>query len=179
MSRRTKLSAAAPVADVVDSDVEDEIVRGATAAIAPLGGAGTGDDAAVVSATTATNNVLGLKHALAGMLRDLPWVERLEVVSAEPLAVDVNDDLKLELGFYGQALGAVTAARGELERLGIPHRRPDDYFAEMLKSDAHMQKVRTAVLLVRALPRCSTAPAYPAHRARPLSHHAPTCHAPM
>lgn len=43
---------------------------------------------------------------------------------------------------YGQALAAVLAARGELERLGVPHRRPDDYFAEMIKSDEHMQKVK-------------------------------------
>ena len=39
-------------------------------------------------------------------------------------------------------MAAVIAARSELERLGIPHRRPDDYFAEMLKTDDHMQKVR-------------------------------------
>ena len=43
---------------------------------------------------------------------------------------------------YGQALAAVAASRSELDRLGIPHRRPDDYFAEMMKSDQHMQKVR-------------------------------------
>jgi len=37
----------------------------------------------------------------------------------------------------------VTAARAELERLEVPHLRPDDYFAEMMKSDEHMQKVRS------------------------------------
>ena len=47
---------------------------------------------------------------------------------------------------YGQALSAVTAARGELDRLGVPHRRPDDYFAEMLKSDDHMARVKDKLL---------------------------------
>jgi hypothetical protein len=45
------------------------------------------------------NNKAGLRQALADVRQQgLPWIERLEVVSAEPLgAVDVNDDLKLEL----------------------------------------------------------------------------------
>lgn len=34
----------------------------------------------------------------------------------------------------------MTAARGELERLGVPHRRPEDFLAEMMKSDDHMAK---------------------------------------
>ena len=40
----------------------------------------------------------------------------------------------------------MTAARSELERLGVAHRRPDDFFAEMLKSDEHMQKIKDKVL---------------------------------
>lgn len=36
----------------------------------------------------------------------------------------------------------MTAARGELERQGVAHRRPDDYFAEMMKSDEHMRKIK-------------------------------------
>jgi biotin carboxylase len=46
---------------------------------------------------------------------------------------------------YGQALAAMATARGELERQGVPHRRPDDYLAEMLKTDQHMQKVRVTL----------------------------------
>lgn len=50
--------------------------------------------------------------------------------------------------FYShtQALDAVIAARGELDRLHIPYRRPDDYFAEMLKSDDHMAKVKGRII---------------------------------
>lgn len=47
---------------------------------------------------------------------------------------------------YKQAFAAVITARAELERRGVPHLRPDDYFAEMLKSDAHMLRVRGKLL---------------------------------
>lgn len=97
------------------------------------------------------NNQVGLRAALAEIRLELPWVERLEVVSAERLEASlpqgVTDDLKVELAFYGQALAAVTAARGELERVGVPHRRPDDYLAEMLKSDVHMAKIRNKLVV--------------------------------
>jgi rRNA-processing protein EBP2 len=43
---------------------------------------------------------------------------------------------------YKQAYAAVVTARAEFEAMGVPHMRPDDYFAEMLKSDAHMTRVR-------------------------------------
>jgi len=97
------------------------------------------------------NNQIGLRAALAEIRLELPWVERLEVVSAERLEASlpegVTDDLKVELAFYGQALAAVTAARGELDRIGVPHRRPDDYLAEMLKSDVHMAKIRNKLVV--------------------------------
>jgi len=97
------------------------------------------------------NNAPGLLAALASIRQDLPWVERLEVVSAEPAAIsNVADDLQVELAFYGQALAAVVAARGELERLGVPHRRPADFFAEMLKTDAHMRRVKDKLLAEKA-----------------------------
>jgi len=53
----------------------------------------------------------------------------------------------------------VAAARAELERLGVAHRRPDDFFAEMLKSDEHMQKVRSAAAppFSRISPPCARA----------------------
>ena len=49
---------------------------------------------------TFVNNKDGLRQSLSEFRQEgLPWIERLEVVSAEPLGrVDVNDDLKMELG---------------------------------------------------------------------------------
>ena len=38
------------------------------------------------------------------------------------------------------------AAQSRFERMGVPHVRPDDYFAEMLKSDKHMSKVKTRMI---------------------------------
>lgn len=55
---------------------------------------------------------------------------------------DVNDDLSRELAFYRQALDTVINGWRILEKVeGIPVRREEDYFAEMLKSDEHMLKV--------------------------------------
>ena len=40
-----------------------------------------------------------------------------------------------------QALEAAVAGCDELRRRKIPYRRPDDYYAEMVKSDQHMARV--------------------------------------
>lgn len=45
-----------------------------------------------------------------------------------------------------QALHAATEAKIKLKSLGIPFERPADYFAEMVKTDAHMAKVRQSLL---------------------------------
>lgn len=42
---------------------------------------------------------------------------------------------------YRQAQAAVLEALPRLHKLQVPTRRPDDYFAEMAKSDQQMQKV--------------------------------------
>lgn len=42
---------------------------------------------------------------------------------------------------YRVAQSAVLEAIPKLHDLGIPTKRPNDYFAEMIKSDAHMTKV--------------------------------------
>ena len=59
---------------------------------------------------------------------------------------DADDDLKRELAFYNQALSAVKDAQQRMEAMGVPHRRPNDYFAEMVKSDAHMTKIKARLI---------------------------------
>ena len=49
--------------------------------------------------------------------------------------VDVHDDLKREVAFYDNAMEAVRIARKQCEHAGIPFTRPEDFFAEMIKSD--------------------------------------------
>lgn len=54
----------------------------------------------------------------------------------------VLNDFRREMMFHRQAQGAVMDGIARLKKLGIPTVRPEDYFAEMAKSDEHMQKVR-------------------------------------
>lgn len=60
----------------------------------------------------------------------------------KPSEDPVLNDFRRENMFHRQAQGAVMDGVCRLKKLGIPISRPDDYFAEMAKSDEHMQKVR-------------------------------------
>ena len=53
----------------------------------------------------------------------------------ETNVIDIHDDLKREVAFYNCALEAVNIAREKCAKVGIPFTRPDDFFAEMVKSD--------------------------------------------
>ena len=55
----------------------------------------------------------------------------------------VHNDYKREMLFYRQAQATVIESLARLKNMGIPTKRPDDYFAQMMKSDDHMQKIRT------------------------------------
>ncbi|KAH7033241.1 eukaryotic rRNA processing protein EBP2-domain-containing protein [Microdochium trichocladiopsis] len=71
------------------------------------------------------------------------------VVSSEPTASmieDIQDDLKRELAFYAQSLEAAKRGRALLKAEGVPFARPTDYFAEMVKDDDHMGKVKAKMV---------------------------------
>ncbi|KAI0770082.1 eukaryotic rRNA processing protein EBP2-domain-containing protein [Fomes fomentarius] len=76
----------------------------------------------------------------------LPWTETLTVTYPETIDVDVDDDLNRELAFYKQALHGAQAARALAQKHKFPFTRPADYFAEMVKSDAHMERIRQRLL---------------------------------
>ncbi|QUC18963.1 uncharacterized protein UV8b_03204 [Ustilaginoidea virens] len=59
---------------------------------------------------------------------------------------DVSDDLQRELAFYSQCLEAAKEGRTRLLAEGVPFSRPKDYFAEMVKEDAHMEKVKAKLI---------------------------------
>lgn len=61
---------------------------------------------------------------------------------APELIPDPNDDETRELMFYKIARDATVTARKLLKQEKIPFSRPPDYFAEMVKSDEHMGKVK-------------------------------------
>ncbi|PYI15591.1 Ebp2-domain-containing protein [Aspergillus violaceofuscus CBS 115571] len=72
-----------------------------------------------------------------------PFSEHNSLVSKEELEVpDANDDLTRELAFYKVCQAAATQARALLKKEGIPFTRPGDYFAEMVKTDEHMDKIK-------------------------------------
>lgn len=58
----------------------------------------------------------------------------------------VLNDFKREMLFHRQAQAAVIEGIRRLHELGVKTKRPDDYFAEMAKSDEHMQKVRANLM---------------------------------
>ena len=88
----------------------------------------------------------------------LPWAERFDVVPSAPLPfddggrdeededdeetepADVHDDLKREVAFYNLALEAVRTAKVECRDANIPFSRPDDFFAEMIKTDGKFER---------------------------------------
>ncbi|EFI27140.1 hypothetical protein CC1G_14965 [Coprinopsis cinerea okayama7 len=76
----------------------------------------------------------------------LPWTETLTLSYPHKIEVDVNDDLNRELAFYKQALHSANEARALAAKLKFPFTRPADYFAEMVKSDAHMERIRQRLL---------------------------------
>ncbi|KAJ5690218.1 rRNA-processing protein EBP2 [Penicillium macrosclerotiorum] len=72
-----------------------------------------------------------------------PFSEHNSLVSQEPIEVeDPNDDLNRELAFYKVCQAAAIQARGLLKKEGISFTRPGDYFAEMVKNDEHMDKIK-------------------------------------
>ncbi|EGZ07046.1 hypothetical protein PHYSODRAFT_353037 [Phytophthora sojae] len=91
------------------------------------------------------------KEALLALVADwdanpLPWVETLDTC-AVPLELEsVHDDLKREVAFYNNTLAGVRLAKDRLKKEGVAYKRPNDYFAEMLKSDAHMAKVKDKLI---------------------------------
>jgi rRNA-processing protein EBP2 len=107
--------------------------------------AGDGDVDLVSYQKIFKDNHAALTQALSTFalaLPSLPFHVHQSVTSSESVTIDVNDDLSRELAFYKQALEAAKEARKNLLAEGTPFSRPSDYFAEMVKDDEHMNKVR-------------------------------------
>jgi len=130
---------------------------------------------------TFVNNVAELQRRLEEIKTDLPWIERLDLISEQaPMAPElahqisehklsrenqlkqvlkpkkkrnappapsieedpIHNDFKREMTFFRQAQSAAMRGLEKLKQLAIPSKRPTDYFAQMVKTDNHMQKVR-------------------------------------
>ena len=66
-------------------------------------------------------------------------------------ADNVHNDFKRELTFYRQAQATVLEVIPRLKSMGVKTKRPDDYFAQMAKTDTHMNKVHHAIFLQRKI----------------------------
>lgn len=81
-------------------------------------------------------------------LDQVDWIEHQALTGAAKTEVeDVNDDVERELAFYNQALEAAKECIGRLEEAKVPWNRPRDYYAEMVKSDEHMARVKQQLML--------------------------------
>ena len=91
------------------------------------------------------NNTLALlaAHKSIALSPDLPFSAHQTLTSPESVEIaDINDDLNRELAFYKHCLEGAEKGRQLLKNEGIPSSRPDDYFAEMVKNDEHMGKIK-------------------------------------
>lgn len=104
-----------------------------------------------------------MKQKLEQISQELDWIERMDVTitreeddELESLKTpttstvsnekSIHDDFQREMRFYRQAQAAVNEALPKLNKLGVGTKRPEDYFAEMVKTDDHMQRVRAKLL---------------------------------
>ncbi|EWC48568.1 hypothetical protein DRE_01790 [Drechslerella stenobrocha 248] len=75
--------------------------------------------------------------------KSTPFSTHHTLSTADPVAIaDVHDDLTRELAFYTQALDAARRGRDLILAEGAAFTRPTDYFAEMVKSEEHMGRIK-------------------------------------
>jgi len=98
------------------------------------------------SGKTGVYNRPALLQRLADITDKLDWVETLDYCGAPLDVEDAEDDLKREVAFYNLALDSVKVCSAKLKALNEPYKRPEDYFAEMVKSDKHMARIKDQLI---------------------------------
>jgi len=94
-------------------------------------------------------NAAGMDACIAqiALPSDFHWVETLSITTPEPFHLDnLQDDLKRESQFYQMSLDGVKEAISRLDESGIPYQRPPDFYAEMVKPDSHMARVKDSLI---------------------------------
>ncbi|KAK5979118.1 Eukaryotic rRNA processing protein EBP2 [Trichostrongylus colubriformis] len=88
------------------------------------------------------NRTAEMREKVAEFAKKLPWIETVDVTTKSTLSKEmIDNDFDREMQFYLQAEKAVQIAVPRLLSMGVKVIRPSDYYAEMAKSDGHMQKV--------------------------------------
>ena len=108
------------------------------------------DKADIISHQRLTiNNTSALlaAHKSIAIPKSLPFSTNQSVTSSAQIEIaDVHDDLTREQAFYKQCLDAAVEGRARLRKEGVPFTRPNDYFAEMVKTDEHMGKIKAKMV---------------------------------
>jgi rRNA-processing protein EBP2 len=136
--------------DAKDDDEEDEEDED-DIALSDLDSVASEDKGDIIPHQRLTiNNTAALTAALNRIqlpYSKLAFSEYQSVTTDEPVEIaDVEDDLNRELAFYKQCLSSVKDARKKLKKEGVAFSRPADYFAEMVKSDEHMGKIKQKLI---------------------------------
>ena len=80
--------------------------------------------------------------------KDVPWIETMDLVSdsAVDKNLNVDDDVRRELIFYNLTLSNAVKGIIKLKENGEKLNRPGDFFAEMIKGDNQMQKIKKQIV---------------------------------
>ncbi|KAI4650303.1 uncharacterized protein J4E79_009572 [Alternaria viburni] len=137
--------------DAEDDEDEDEDEDEDDIALSDLDSVASEDKGDIIPHQRLTiNNTAALTAALNRIqlpYSKLAFSEYQSVTTDEPVEIaDVEDDLNRELAFYKQCLSSVKDARKKLKKEGVSFSRPADYFAEMVKSDEHMGKIKQKLI---------------------------------
>mmetsp|Transcript_63367 Transcript_63367/g.147624 ORF Transcript_63367/g.147624 Transcript_63367/m.147624 type:complete len:309 (-) Transcript_63367:49-975(-) len=113
------------------------------------------DDRSSEQALEKRNRGIFLKPALLQKLQDIeykvptgakrvPWIDTLTITGGQglPKNLKAKDGVKLESAFMNMAKDAVREAYSRLRVMKVPCSRPSDFYAEMLRSDKTMYRVR-------------------------------------
>ncbi|PNP38146.1 hypothetical protein TGAM01_v207902 [Trichoderma gamsii] len=155
--RKPKTTAQTPAADVAadeEEEEEEEEEDEEEIPVSDLEDLEEEEKEDIVPHTRLTiNNTSALLAALERIAiptdKSAPFASHQSIVSATETSEsipDVSDDLQRELAFYSQCLEAVRLGRSRLISEGVPFSRPKDYFAEMVKEDAHMDKIKAKLV---------------------------------
>ncbi len=116
------------------------------------------EDQAIPAETVAVSSINHTKALLAKaeeLTSSHSWVETFDILSKDQLPfhdkstkLDIHDDLKREVAFYNMALEAVQDAKARCKAAKVPFTRPEDFFAEMIKTDGKDEAVLFAHLSV-------------------------------
>jgi rRNA-processing protein EBP2 len=80
--------------------------------------------------------------------KDIPWIETMDLVSDSTVDSNLNidDDIKREVIFYNLTLQNAVRGIIKLKEQGEKLNRPGDFFAEMVKSDNQMGRIKKQII---------------------------------